>query len=338
MLLRDRYQLLDVFADSGGMGVIYRAIDQKCADNTVLIKATRYDGGGNARRFRYTRDEAVKHIEKARKILEWEKKVLVRFKNQSVGNIPSPNDFFYGPSILLQPSYQGKFDSYSLPPELLQTEPYLVLELIQGQPLDKLLHSQAFQANLELELLRIARELLSIFIKLHKSISVGHGSGYFIYQDLKPANILIGEAGYVCLIDMGGVTLRLGERTTEPTAGCITAGYAAPEAANGRETQIDQRFDLYTLGVSLWQCATRIDPQSLGSEFPEFPLAPLRQAPLSEACQRIIATALQRDPAKRYPSAAHMRKDVIAALEAAERRALTAPQHVEQREAAFAKA
>ena len=58
-----RYQVERVFADSGGMGLLYHARDMRCAGNEVLIKTTRYDGGEHARHFRYTRDEAVKHIE-----------------------------------------------------------------------------------------------------------------------------------------------------------------------------------------------------------------------------------------------------------------------------------
>jgi len=72
--LHKRYVIEKVFADSGGMGIIYAAHDRKCANNQVLIKTTRYDGGDNARYFRYTQDEAVKHVEKLRKIIAWEKK------------------------------------------------------------------------------------------------------------------------------------------------------------------------------------------------------------------------------------------------------------------------
>src|SRR5690606_36932520 len=145
---------------------------------------------------------------------------------------------------------------------------------------------------------------------------VGPGKGYFIYQDLKPANILLSEGDYVTLIDMGAVTLKLGQRTTDPTAGCITAGYAAPEAAGGNETRIDQRFDIYTLGVTMWQALTGIDPQELGSEFPDIPLQPLRELGLSAATFRLIAQALAKDPNQRFTSAAAMRKAVIASMEA----------------------
>ncbi len=318
-VLNGRYAIQGVFADSGGMGVIYEALDRRCADNVVLVKATRYDGGRNAKAFAYTEAEAVKHIEKMRKILEWEKKILVRLKNEQVGNVPSPNDFFYDRSMLLKDAYQGRLGPYQLAAEITEREPYLVMERIEGEPLDRAMQRPSFRAALEGNVLQIAREVLTIFIKLHRKVQLGQVEGYFIYQDLKPANILLSPGEYMTLIDLGAVTLRLATRTTDPTAGCITAGYAAPEAADGRETTIDQRFDLYTLGVTLWQVVTQRDPQALGGEFPHIPVEALRSSALPPATLRIIARALERDPARRYQSAAEMRREVMGRLSAVAR-------------------
>ena len=190
------------------------------------------------------------------------------------------------------------------------------MERIAGEPLDKALTRPENSGRAELILLTTAREILTIFIKLHRETSIGSGRGYFIYQDLKPANILLGAADYLTLIDLGAVTLRINGRTTEPTAGCITAGYAAPEAQGDGSSTIDQRFDLYSLGVSLWQLVTGIDPQSLGGDFPTIPLAPLRSANISKATQALIARAIEPAPERRYQSAAEMRKATILALEA----------------------
>lgn len=319
-LLHNRYEIEDVFADSGGMGVLYAARDLKCKGNRVLIKTTRYDGGVNARHFRYTAKDAVSHIEKLRKIIAWEKKILVRFKNTDIANIPSVNDYFLGESMLLQTRYEGRMGEFALPPEVLEQEPYLVMEKISGRPLNKLLRDSAFRRDrLELKTLRMAKEILTIFIKIHKATRFGGQQGYFIYQDLKPANILVSPGDYFTLIDMGAVTLHLGGRTTEPTAGCITAGYAAPEAANGREARIDKRFDLYTLGVTMWEVLTGQDPQDIGGEFPELSLAPLREQGLHASTLKILHRALERDPDQRFRNAAEMRKAVIGALSEVEK-------------------
>jgi serine/threonine protein kinase len=325
--LNGRYEVERVFADGGGMGVIYDARDLRCKGNRVLVKTTRYDGGQNARHFRYTQDEAVRHIEKLRKIIAWEKKILARFRNAAVNNIPSVNDYFTARSLLLQPSYEGKRGPITVPDEVLESEPFLVMERIHGKPLDKLIHDPQWRDDrLEQRVLQMAREVLTIFVKMHQPIEVGSGRGYFIYQDLKPANILVSPGDYFTLIDMGAVTLRLGDRTTEPTAGCITPGYAAPEADNGREAQIDERFDLYTLGVTMWQVLTGTDPQGLGGDFPELPVSALQGLGLHRQTLALVARALARDPARRYQRAVEMRKAVIQAMDALD----TSPREVLQ--------
>lgn len=308
----ERYRVEGVFADSGGMGILFEAHDERCADNRVLIKTTRYDTGDRARNLRYTADEAIEYIQDSRKILEWERKVLVRFRNDGLNNIPSANHWFLGPSLTLERSYEGKMGSYELPSELLASEPFLVLEFIDGDILERRVDQPAFRDNLEENLLSLAREILTIFIRMHRDVDLGNGvKGQFLYQDLKPANILVSEEDYYTLIDFGGVTLRLGGKTTEPTAGCITTGYAAPEADGGNEAYIDARFDLYTLGATLWQVVTRTDPRDIGGEFPVLDPTLARRAGMSEEFTRILGIATARDPSKRYPSAAAMRKDVI---------------------------
>lgn len=312
-LCNERYRLEGVFADSGGMGILYDAVDTRCADNRVLIKTTRYDSGPRIRNFKYTAGEAVKFVETTRKILEWERKVLVRFRNEGLSNLPSPNHYFEDRSLTLSKSYEGKAGPYTLPDEVLSAEPYLVLEFIPGDVLERQVQQPEFQANLELHLLMLCRELLTIFIRMHKEIDVGGQSAYFLYQDLKPANILVSGQDYFTLIDFGGVTLRLGGKTTEPTAGCITAGYAAPEAADGREAYIDQRFDIYTLGATIWATVVGQDPGELG-EFPRLDPDRLRGNGLSEDFVRIVARALHPDVEKRWQTAAQMRKAVLGRL------------------------
>lgn len=313
-LNQGRYLVERVFADGGGMGVLFAAKDRRCADNQVLIKATRYDGGRHARQFRYTAQEATKHILATRKILEWEKKVLVRFRDEGLNNVPNPNNFFYDRSLLLEAEHEGKTGRYRLPQEVLSQEPYLVMEYIHSKPLEKLMADPQWRQQLEVRLLTMCREILTIFIKMHKTIDLQGKSAQFLYQDLKPANILVSAEDYFTLIDFGGTTLRLGERTTEPTAGCITTGYAAPEASHGRESQIDARFDIYTLGATLWHAVTLEDPRELGTEFPKLDPQRMQGRGVSPEFVQLAARALAPDPAQRYASAAAMRKDVMERL------------------------
>lgn len=311
-----RYVVEGVFADSGGMGVLYDARDVRCGDNRVLIKTTRYDTGRDAAHFRYTRDEAVKHIEATRKILAFEKKMLVRFRNEGLNNLPSPNDFFFDRSQTLSPRYEGMHGPFELDAATMSQEPYLVLERISGRVLEDVMKEPAWRQRLEVRLLTMSRELLTILIKLHKRFELNGVEARFLYQDLKPANVLVSDDDYFTLIDFGAVTLKLGDRTTEPTAGCITTGYAAPEASDGRESTIDVRFDLYTLGATLWHAVTLRDPRELGAEFPRLNPAELRGKGVSDDFIRIVARALEPEPERRYSMAAAMRKDVMQRLRA----------------------
>ena len=312
-LLDDRYHVERVFADSGGMGIIYFARDTRCADNPVLVKTTRYDSGPRARNLRYTLQEGVEFITKTRKILEWERKVLVRFRNEGIPNIPSANHWVLAKSTTLDASYEGRVGAWSVPEEVLNTEPYLVMEMISGAPLESRMVEPDFRANLEENLLTLSREILTILIRMHRPTQIGSSRGIFLYQDLKPANVIVSGDDYFSLIDFGATILKLGEKTTEPTAGCITPGYSAPEAGNGREAYIDERFDIYTLGATLWHAITLEDPRMKG-EFPVLDPEICLKHGCSVNFAAILRRALARRSDDRYASAAAMRKDVMEEL------------------------
>jgi serine/threonine protein kinase len=313
--LSGRYEVGRVFADSGGMGILYLARDARTRGNEVLVKAVRYDGSEGAKNFRYTAAEAVAHVERLRKILEWEKKILIRMKGERLNNIPNLNDFFHDESLTLERSYRGKLGEYALPPDLLRREPYLVLEKIDGRTLESMVGTPELRARAEEICLKVAKEMCTILLRLHRPFELQGKTACFLYQDMKPGNILVGGDDCLTLIDFGGVTLRLGDRTTEPTAGVLTAGYAAPEGEGEGATRIDARYDLYTLGATLWHCLTGIDPRTLGGISPVLDPRALDRIPLSPRTRALVARALERDPARRFPSAAEMRKEVLACLQ-----------------------
>ncbi|MBI3071609.1 MAG: hypothetical protein HYY84_05710 [Deltaproteobacteria bacterium] len=313
--IADRYEVERVFADSGGMGLIYLAHDRRAFGNPVLIKTTRYDNSENAKHFAYTVDDAVLHIGKTRRILEWEKKMLIRFKDERIENIPNVNDFVYAPSITLKPRHTGKMGEYALPADVVAREPFLVLEKIPGDNLEKLVARPEFRPRAEIVALKCARELCTILLKLHKPFDLKGQKAYFIFQDMKPANLIVSGDDHFTLIDFGGLTLKLGDATTEPTAGVLTRGYMAPEAQGGNEIRIDHRFDIYGVGATLYHILTGIDPRSLSGESPVLDVRALARAGVSLETSRVVARALERQPEKRYQSAAEMRRDLMAILQ-----------------------
>ena len=127
---------------------------------------------------------------------------------------------------------------------------------------------------------------ISIFLKICYGIAYAHSMGV-LHRDLKPENIRVGEYGEVTIIDWGlvrelnanrrgGQSYRRGFTHSQDTTGDITtirtsnptidgeiAGtprYMSPEQANAKNSNLDVRSDIYTLGVILYELLTCRNP------------------------------------------------------------------------------
>ena len=140
----------------------------------------------------------------------------------------------------------------------------------------------------------------------------------FLYQDLKPANILVSAENYFTLIDFGAVTLRLHGPPHHRAHRrlCDPQGMRRPRLRPPTPLTLTPRFDLYTLGATLWHAVTGCDPRNLGEPFPRLTPQALHSHPITPGFVHIITKALSADLGARYQSAAAMRKDVMAALRA----------------------
>ena len=153
--------------------------------------------------------------------------------------------------------------------------------------------------------LRIARDMLS-------GLGFAHGRGV-VHRDLKPENVILEADGRARLLDFGLSRIVKGEaaedlsRLTRTNVVLGTYEYMAPEQRLG-STGVDERSDLYALGVILYEMLTGALP--LGRFEPASVLRPGVPASLDAVVNRALAGAL-RD---RYPSAAAFRE----ALDAAE--------------------
>jgi serine/threonine-protein kinase len=205
--------------------------------------------------------------------------------------------------------------------------PYFVLEVVEGQPITDYCRQRAL--GLE-DRLRLFQRVCAAVDSAHRSL--------IVHRDLKPANILVTAEGEVKLLDFGiarllsddgeesAILTRLGDRV-------LTPAYAAPEQILGEP--ITMATDVYALGVLLFELITGALPHSrsrtsLGSlasgveretiERPSDVLERDTTMPAREAhrlarrvegdLDLIVLTALHREPARRYRSAALLSEDL----------------------------
>jgi serine/threonine protein kinase len=129
----------------------------------------------------------------------------------------------------------------------LDGELCLVMELLVGTDLDDHLYGLE-QRGERLELSRVAE----IFDPIVSTLETAHDAG-ILHRDLKPANIFLLESGDVRLLDFGMARLKNAAPLT--AAGTImgSPSFMAPEAWRGLSDLVDQRADVYSLGVILFR-------------------------------------------------------------------------------------
>ncbi len=126
----------------------------------------------------------------------------------------------------------------------------LVMELLAGVDLDEHL------SNLEQRGKRMSLERVAVtFEPIVSTLETAHAAG-ILHRDLKPANLFLLDAGGVRLLDFG--LARLKQSTPLTAAGAVmgSPSFMAPEAWQGVSDLLDQRADVYSLGVVLFLVLT----------------------------------------------------------------------------------
>lgn len=175
---------------------------------------------------------------------------------------------------------------------------YITMEYVDGETL---------RAHLK----RVGKMSLERVLDLANQICAGLAEAHaqrVIHRDLKPENVVIARDGTVKLMDFGIARLTGGSTTTSQTL-IGTPTYMAPEQAEGKP--VDQRTDLYALGLLLYECLTgRMafvgdTPVAIAlKQLKEKPVAPRKLAPaIPHHVETAILRCLEKDPARRFPSA-----------------------------------
>ncbi|MGC4117325.1 MAG: serine/threonine-protein kinase [Myxococcales bacterium] len=197
---------------------------------------------------------------------------------------------------------------------------FLVLELVHGWDLSVLL-DRAKQADLPLppELaLHIAAEVCRALAFAHGKTKEGGAPLGIVHRDLNPHNVLVSEQGEVKLTDFGIATAKTRRRATT-LVGVVKGklGFMSPEQAKG-EDALDSRSDLFSMGCTLYQMVTGVQPFAGGTELEmllrmeqcAFKSVEEAKPDLAPELKAILQKAMQKSPADRFASAEAMLADL----------------------------
>lgn len=152
---------------------------------------------------------------------------------------------------------------------------------------------------------------LQVLIQVCNAVEHAHTRGV-LHRDLKPANVLIGELGEVYVADWGVAIQKARVKPGGQPRLVGTPAYLAPEMMTGDATKMDERTDVYLLGATLHEVLTKRPPH-IGSTLKEVleaahaGAAPSFGLDVPAELAAVCATAMAKDPAKRFQSALELR-------------------------------
>ena len=201
-------------------------------------------------------------------------------------------------------------------------QPFIVMELLQGQSLEKLYYHRTMS---------YAR-LLDFGVQAADALDAAHKKG-ILHRDIKPANIFLSPTGQVKILDFGLAKVEEGyagadngnatqagplaaDLLTSPGSAVGTIAYMSPEQARGEA--LDARSDVFSLGVVLYELATGQHPFSGSTTAVTFdrilnqaPTAPISLNPeLPAGLEETLNKTLEKDRDLRLQSAAELRAEL----------------------------
>ncbi len=184
---------------------------------------------------------------------------------------------------------------------------FIVSDLVRGVPLSDWLTSKTPNHKQAAELCET----------IARALDHAHQNGV-VHRDLKPQNIIMGEDGEPHLTDFGLARRDVGEVTVTLDGHVLgTPAYMSPEQARGEAHAADRRTDIYSLGVILFEMLTGELPFKGSTRMllhqvitEDAPLARNRRADIPRDLETICQTCMQKEPERRYASAAGLAEDL----------------------------
>ncbi|MHA7811985.1 MAG: serine/threonine protein kinase [Phycisphaerales bacterium] len=255
----------------GGMGIVYEAT-QRDTNRRVALKVIR------------TRSIQ----DKVRKRFQREAQILAKLNHPGIATIYE----------------SGTADD--------NRTPFVAMELVDGQPIHHFVRETA----------PTIEQRVQLIVQVARAVAYAHSIG-IVHRDLKPGNILVTNDAEPKVLDFGiALDMQLDERTMITQTGQLlgTLQYMAPEQVDRTTNESSTRTDVYALGLiafelltgtsahagrdaSMYELVRSIrddDPQTLGTH----------DRALRGDLETIIAKALAREPARRYPDAGALADDL----------------------------
>ncbi|QBD79267.1 serine/threonine protein kinase [Ktedonosporobacter rubrisoli] len=285
----DKYELLERLGH-GGVAEVWKALDVKL-QRFVALKLLKPD-------------------------LREDPNFITRFQREAqlIASLHHPNIVQIHDFQVFQPSD----NSGSLPIA------YMVMDYIEGQTLALYIHQTSRQGQIP-----SPTEIINLFTSISMAIDYAHQHG-MLHRDIKPANILLDNhntvhnpMGEPILTDFG--VAKLLSTTTNTLSGALlgTPLYISPEQASGY--QGNERSDLYSLGVILYEIVTGVTPfrgdtplDVITQHINATPTRPsLLNPQIPPALEMVIMRSLAKNPDARFASASSMTAAIAEAFEQA---------------------
>ncbi|HET7087997.1 MAG TPA: protein kinase [Anaerolineae bacterium] len=191
---------------------------------------------------------------------------------------------------------------------------YMVMEFIDGVTLKSMLemmHERGGWVTLD--------DAVTIVVSLGSALRYAHERG-MLHRDVKPANVMITSDGHVILTDFGIAKILSATNLTASGAMVGTPSYMSPEQGMGQAG--DERSDIYSLGVMLYQLAVGRLPYDADTPLAvvlkhinePLPVPRALKSDLPEGVERVIVKALAKNPDDRYQTVAEMTAELKRAM------------------------
>ena len=183
---------------------------------------------------------------------------------------------------------------------------YIVMEYVSGITLKQYIEQQGVLTW---------KEAVHFTVQVLRALQHAHDNG-IVHRDVKPQNIMLLQDGTIKVMDFGIARFARGDSKTITDKAIGSVHYISPEQARG--DKVDEKTDIYSVGVMLYEMLTGKLPFEADSAVSvaimqmQSPVRKPREIneTIPEGLEEITIRAMQKDPAKRYQSAAEMLRDI----------------------------